>query len=103
MSDDEGRTSQHRAHNLPLHPNTAAVNDAQRSQTQAVCFLKISFHHIRNLLRLYSVQVKDVGDGNTDRFLLHDGFDPNVESRRHIPGPNQSCGDGLAPHDQETC
>ena len=83
--DDERRASQHRAHNLPLHADAAAVNDAQGFQPQTVCFFKIGFDSDGDLLRLEGVQVKDVGNGNAKG----SGRSPRVvrfESSKAAPG-----------------
>jgi len=70
-SADEGRAGKNCPHNLPLHADPPAMNDAQGFQPEAIGFLKVGFYNIRNLFGLHGMQVENVGNGNPDRFVFH--------------------------------
>ena len=61
--------SQDRAHDLALHSDTAAVNDADGAESHLAGLLQVGLDYTLDVARRHAVQIEDIGDGDSDRFI----------------------------------
>ena len=63
----EIRAGEHAPNHFPLDADAAAVNDTEPSKTEPVRFREVFLDYSLHVARRHGMEVKDVGDGNTDR------------------------------------
>ena len=63
---DKFRFGQYPAHDLALHADAAAVNDAQGLESELVRLFEIRLDHRLYVARRNSMEVENIGDGDAD-------------------------------------
>lgn len=58
---------------LALHSDAAAVDDAEGPVSETVGFVEVLFDYRLDVPGRDAVEIEDIGDGNSDGFLVH-GF-----------------------------
>lgn len=70
-ADHEVRVTQHGTHNLALHADAAAVDDAKGLESQAIGLREVLLYNGSYVSRGNAMQIEHIGNGNPNRFLLH--------------------------------
>jgi hypothetical protein len=69
---DKAGAGQNGANDFTLHADAAAVNHADCPESQAMGLNEVFLYNSRNVAGRNTVEIEDIGDGNSDRFFFHE-------------------------------